>query len=145
MGSLLSRRNPRKALSLLYVYTHFSTKVWTSQLGAQIHCVPLPQYSDHLRLQCRERLLGSLADLTQLSIVTKTAEKAQRFTGMTSDGQLWLSRVVQIIQKLEQDSKHVALLSELDQDDREKLEHAHRTVTWLRKVRPRFTLLAISS
>jgi DNA polymerase phi len=135
MGSSLSRRNPIKALSLLYVHTQFSIKVWTSQLGTQIHCVPSPQYSDHLRLQCRERLLGSLADLTQLSIVTKTAEKVQRFTGITSDGQLWLSRVVQIIRKLEQDSKHVALLSELDQDDREILEHAHRAVAWLRKVR----------
>jgi DNA polymerase phi len=116
-----------------------------SQLGIQIHCVPSPPYSDHLRLQCRERLLGCLADLTQLSIVTKTAEKVQRFTGIASDGQLWLSRVVQIIRQLEQDSKHVAVLSELDQDNRENLEHAHRTVAWLRKVRPRFMLLTISS
>jgi DNA polymerase phi len=85
-----------------------------------------------------------LADLTQSSIVTKTAEKVQRFTGITSDGQLWLSRVVQIIRKLEQDSKHVTLLSELDQDDRRKLEDAHRTVAWLRKVRPRFVLVISS-
>jgi hypothetical protein len=105
--------------------------------------VPSPPYSDHLRSQCRERLLGCLADLTQLSIVTKTAEKVQRFTGITSDGQLWLSRVVQIIRKLEQDSKHVVLLSEFDQDDRGKLEHAHETVAWLRKVRLRFLFVFV--
>lgn len=99
-----------------------------------IHSVPSPPYSDHLRRQCRERLLGCLADLTQLSIVTKTGEKVQRFTGISLDGQLWLSRVVEIIRKLEQDSKHVALLSELDEDDRRKLEHAHKTVAWLKKV-----------
>jgi len=107
--------------------------------------VPSPPYSDHLRHQCRERLLGCLADLTQLSIVTKTAEKAQRFTGITLDGQLWLSRVVEIIWKLEQDSKHVALLSELDEDDRQKLEHGRRTVAWLRKVRLRFVFVVFSS
>jgi hypothetical protein len=113
--------------------------------GAQIHRVPSPAYSDRLRRQCRERLLCCLADLTQLSIVTKTAEKVQRLTGITSDGQLWLSRVVQIIRKLEQDSKHVALLSELDQDDRGELERAHRTVAWLSKVHPSFVLLVTSS
>jgi hypothetical protein len=134
-------------LDLCCMYTPlFPMKVfWLFQLGTQIHCVPSPPYSDHVRHQCRERLLGCLADLTQLSIVTKTAEKVQRFTGITSDGQLWLSRVVQIIRKLEQDSKHIALLSELDHDDRGKLEHACRTVAWLKKVRPRVVLLVSSS
>ena len=69
----------------------------------------------------------------------------QRFTGITSDGELWLSRVVEIIRQLEQDSKHVALLSELNEDDREKVEHAHRTAAWLREVRQRFVPLAFSS
>ena len=120
----------------------FPIKVWLSQQGIQIHSVPSPPYSDQLRRQCRERLLGCLADLTQLSIVTKTTEKVQRITGIASDGQFWLSRVVEIIRKLEKDSKHVALLSEFDEDDRGRLEHACRTVAWLRKVRPRFVLLS---
>jgi DNA polymerase phi len=126
------------ALSLLHT-------VWASQLGTQIRSVPSPPYSDHLRSQCRERLLACLADLTQVSIVTNTAEKVQRFTGITMDGQLWLSRAVDIIRKLEQDPKHVALLSELDEDDREKLEHAHTTVAWLKEVRRRSVLLVLSS
>ena len=113
-------------------------------ISTQIHTVPSPPYSDHLRRQCRERLLGCLADLTQLSIVAKTAEKVQKFTSISLDGQLWLSRVVEIIQKLEQDSKHVALLSDLDEDGRGKLERAFRTVAWLRKVRPWFVFLIIS-
>ena len=107
--------------------------------------MPSPPYSDHLRRKCRERLLACLADLTQFSVVTKTAEKVQRFTGITSDGKLWLSRVMQIIRELEKDSKHVALLSYLNQDDREKLEHAHRTVSWLRKVSLRFIFVVFSS
>ena len=107
--------------------------------------MPSPPYSDQLRVQCRERLLGCLADLTQLSAVTKTAEKTQKTSGTTSNGQLWVSRVVQMIRTLEQGSKNVALLSKLDQDDKRQLERAYETVSWLQNVRSRFALLASSS
>lgn len=140
----IKKKSQKSSIHAVCIPPLFLVQGWLSHLCAQIHCVPSPPYSDQLRRQCRERLLGCLADLTQSSIVTKTAEKVQRFTGITSDGQLWLSRVVQIIRKLEQDSKHVTLLSELDQDDRRKLEDAHRTVAWLRKVRPRFVLVISS-
>ena len=140
----IKRKSQKSSISAVCTPPLFSIKVWLFQLDTQIHSVPSPPYSDHLRSQCRERVLGCLADLTQLSIVTKTAEKVQRFTGITSDGQLWLSKAVQTIRKLEQDSKHVALLSELNQDERGKLDHAHRTVAWLRNVRPRFVFLAFS-
>lgn len=139
------KKSQKSSISAVCISPLFPVEVLLSQLGTQIHSVPSPPYSNHLRHQCRERLLGCLADLTQLSIVTTTAEKVQRFTGITLDGELWLSRVVEIIRKLEQDSKHVALLSELDEDDRRKLEHAYKTVAWLRKVRPRFVLLVFSS
>jgi len=104
--------------------------------------MPSPPYSDQLRRQCRERLLGCLADLTQLSAVTKTAETTQKTTGTTLDGQLWVSSAVQMIRTLEQGSKSVALLSNLGQDDRRQLEHACETVSWLQNVRSRFALLA---
>jgi DNA polymerase phi len=101
-----------------------------------------PPYSDQLRRQCRERLLGCLADLTQLSVVTKAAESTQKTTGATLDGQLWVSSVVEAIRTLEQGSKNVALLPNPGQDDRRQLEHACKTVSWLRNVRSRFALLA---
>jgi DNA polymerase phi len=141
----IKKKSQKSSISAVRILPPFPITVWLSQLGTQIHSVPSPPYSDHVRGQCRERLLGCLADLTQLSIVTKTTEKVQRSTGITWDGQLWLSRVVEIIRKLEQDSKHVALLSEIDEDDQGKLEHAHRTVAWLREVRPKFVLLIFSS
>ena len=110
----------------------------------QAHSMPSPPYSDQLRGQCRERLLGCLADLTQLSAVTKMAEKTQKTTGTTSNGQLWVSRVVQMIRTLEQGSKNVVLLSKLGQDDKRQLERAYETVSWLQNVRSRFALLAPS-
>ena len=144
-GTFTIKKKSQKSSISAVCIPPFPIKVWLSQPGTQIHSVPSPPYTDHLRRQCRERLLGCLADLTQLSIVTKTAEKVQRFTGIALDGQLWLSRVVEIFRKLEQDSKHVALLSELDEDDRGKLKNAHRTVAWLRNVRPRFVLFVFFS
>ena len=141
----IKKKSQKSSIRAVCILLPFPIKVCLSQLGTQIHSVPSPPYSDHLRLQCRERLLGCLADLARLSIVTKTAEKVQKFTGIALDGQLWLSRVVDIIWKLEQDSKHIALLSELDEDDRGKLEHARGTVAWLRKVHSRFVFLFFAS
>jgi DNA polymerase phi len=136
---IFSVKKKSKKSSISVVRTHlFPIKVYLSQLDTQAHRVPSSPYSDHLQRQCRERLLDCLADLTQLSAVTKTAEKTQKITGAYLDGQLWVSRVVYIIQNLEQDSKNVELLSKFDQDNRKVLERACGTVAWLRNVRPRF-------
>jgi hypothetical protein len=130
----------KEELDLCCTYTPLShqRKVYLSQLDTQAHRVPSSPYSDRLQRQCCERLFDCLADLTQLSAVTKPAEKTQKITGAYLDGQLWVSRVVYIIQNLEQDSKHVELRSKLDQDNRKILERACGTVAWLRNVRPRF-------
>jgi hypothetical protein len=53
--------------------------------------------------------------------------------GVTSDGQLWISRVLQTIRRLEQDSKHVELLSAFGSEDRGMLERACNLVTKLKK------------
>ncbi|KAH9048219.1 DNA polymerase phi-domain-containing protein [Lactarius hengduanensis] len=99
-----------------------------------VHKVPSPPFTDDLRRQCRERLLSCLTDLTRLSNVTQTADGAQRVTGVTSDGEPWVSRVLQTIRRLEQASKHVELLSGFDSKDREILERACNLVTNLKKV-----------
>ncbi|KAH8991045.1 DNA polymerase phi-domain-containing protein [Lactarius hatsudake] len=90
-----------------------------------VHKVPSPPITDDLRRQCRERLLSCLTDLTRLS---------NRVTGVTSDGEPWVSRVLQTIRRLEQASKHVELLSGFDSKDREILERACNLVTDLKKV-----------
>lgn len=143
-GFFIVKKKSQKSLISAVRITPLPYQSLVISTGTQLHSVPSPPYSDHLRRQCRERLLGCLADLTQLSTVSKTAEKVQKITGVTSDGELWISRVVQVIQQLEQDSKHVALLLEFDQEDRGKLVRARKTVDWLRKVRLRFVLLMFS-
>ena len=56
---------------------------------------------------------------------------------VTSDGQPWISRVLQTIRRLEQDSKHVEPLSEFGSEDRGILERACDLVTKLKKARLR--------
>ncbi|KAI9446728.1 DNA polymerase phi-domain-containing protein [Lactarius indigo] len=103
-------------------------------LNNPICTVPSPPFTDDLRRQCRERLLSCLADLTRLSNVTQTAVRAQRMMGVTSDGEPWISRVLQTIRRLEQAPKHVELLSGFDSEDRGILERACNLVTNLKKI-----------
>ncbi|KAF8274212.1 DNA polymerase phi-domain-containing protein [Lactarius quietus] len=98
------------------------------------HKMPSPPFTDDLRRQCRERLLGCLADLTRLLNFAQTVDRAQRMLGVASDGEPWVSRVLQTIRRLEQDSKHVELLSAFDSEDREVLERSCNLVTKLKKV-----------
>jgi hypothetical protein len=65
-------------------------------------------------------------------------------TSATRDDQLWISRVIQTIRKLERDNKHAVLLTELEQEDRERLERACRVAAWLREVRPGLVLFVAS-
>ena len=101
-----------------------------------------PPFTDDLRRQCRERLLGCLADLTRLSNVTQPADRAQRMLGATSDGEPWISRVFQTIRLLEEDSKHVELLLPFGPEDRGVLERSCNLVTKLKKAcrRPMFSI-----
>ncbi|KAI9456638.1 DNA polymerase phi-domain-containing protein [Lactarius psammicola] len=98
-----------------------------------VHKVPSPPFTDDLRRRCRERLLSCLADLTRLSNVTQTADRTQRMIGVTSDGEPWISKVLHTIHRLEQDPKHVELLSDFGPEDRGMLERACNLVTKLKK------------
>ena len=91
--------------------------------------MPSSSFTEGLRRQCRERLLSCLADLTRLSSVTQSANRLQRMIGVTSDGQPWISRVLQTIRQLDRDSKSVELLSAFGPEDRRILEHACNLVT----------------
>lgn len=62
--------------------------------------------------------------------------------GVTSDGEPWVSKVLQTIRRLERDSKHVEILPVFGSHDREMLERACNLVTKLKKacVRSNFYL-----
>lgn len=114
---------------------HLCKMLIITRWGPQVHKVPSPPFTDDLRRQCRERLLGCLADLTRLSNVTQPADRAKRTLGVTSDGEPWISRVLQTIRLLEQDSKHVELILAFGSEDRGLLERSCNLVNLVTKLK----------
>lgn len=47
----------------------------------------------------------------------KSGDKSSKISAVASDGVFWVSKVLSTIQTLEKDAKHVALLSEADDEE----------------------------
>ncbi|KAJ7063164.1 DNA polymerase phi-domain-containing protein [Mycena amicta] len=88
-----------------------------------LHKMPTPPFSDSLRQQCRDRLLACLADLNSRIKAVKVGgsvpdeDHTVKYAGITSGGDFWITKVLQSIDQLKEDAKHVVLLSEIDDDD----------------------------
>ncbi|GBE82630.1 hypothetical protein SCP_0410150 [Sparassis crispa] len=99
-----------------------------------LRSIPNPAFSDELRSACRDRLLSCLAELTGQSTVIKDDNKTTKMPAVASDGELWISRVLSTIEKLEQDTKHVKPLVEADEEDQRLRSNARQVVERLKKV-----------
>jgi DNA polymerase phi len=75
-----------------------------------------PAFIEELRAACCTKLLSSLADLTGSTVVTKTKDgKSTKATGVAADGTLWVSVVLESLEKFESDPKHIKPVAELDE------------------------------
>ncbi|KAI0648248.1 DNA polymerase phi-domain-containing protein [Trametes meyenii] len=100
-----------------------------------LRSIPTPAFSEELRSNCRERLLGCLAELTaQTTLVKVDDSKAAKVTAVASDGKFWVTRVLSTIEGLEKDAKHVRSLSEIDPDEAELRQKAHHILARLKDV-----------
>ncbi|KZT74012.1 hypothetical protein DAEQUDRAFT_661194 [Daedalea quercina L-15889] len=119
------------AIHGLFTVTKKSEKSPISALRS----VPAPQFSDELRKLCRDRLLSCLADLTgQAAVVEKDDKTVVKIPGAASDGRLWVDRVLATVEQLEKDTKHVAILTEVDEEDQALQEKARQLATRLKTV-----------
>ncbi|KAI8998993.1 DNA polymerase phi-domain-containing protein [Trametes punicea] len=99
-----------------------------------LRSVPTPAFSEELRKNCRERLLGCLAELTAQTTLVKEGDKTAKVTAVASDGRFWVSRVLSTIRNLEQDAKHVRPLSEVDEEEAELRQKAYQLLDRLKDV-----------
>ncbi|KAI0637371.1 DNA polymerase phi-domain-containing protein [Trametes polyzona] len=97
-----------------------------------LRSVPSPTFSEELRKNCRDRLLGCLAELTAQTTLVKDDGKAAKVAAVASDGRFWVSRVLATIQELEKDTKHVRPLSEVDEEETELRQKAHQILARLK-------------
>ncbi|KAH9929645.1 DNA polymerase phi-domain-containing protein [Amylocystis lapponica] len=99
-----------------------------------LHSVPAPPFSDELRKSCRGRLLNCLAELTGQSALIKGDNKTLKAPAAASDGELWVSKVLSTVERLENDTKHVKLLDEADEDVQQLRLKVREVIERLRKV-----------
>lgn len=62
-------------------------------------------------------------------------EKSTRATGVATDGESWISKILKTIDQLEGDTKHVALHKKPSLEARELRMRARETLSRLREVR----------
>ncbi|KAF5386843.1 hypothetical protein D9615_001886 [Tricholomella constricta] len=99
-----------------------------------LHSIPNPVFSDDLRQSCRSRLLSCIGDLNTQATVIKSGEKSLKVPAVASNGEFWIARVLQSLQNLELDSKHVSLQNPLEEHDSALCTKAHELATRLRTV-----------
>ncbi|EIW84995.1 hypothetical protein CONPUDRAFT_47531 [Coniophora puteana RWD-64-598 SS2] len=116
------------------VHGLFAIKKKTSHSPVKaLQSLPSPAFSDELRQTCRQRLLTCLAELTNQVTVIKTDDKAQKRTGVASDGEFWVAKVVSAVRTLQNDSKHATILQEVDEEDVNLREKAFQAIERLQK------------
>lgn len=84
---------------------------------SQLNILPSPPFSDNLRQACRARLLGCLGDLNAHATVVRSGENSMKVPAVTSNGELWLSKVLTTVQALEHDTKHVSSINNSDETE----------------------------
>ena len=100
---------PRGTLQSFFIFPIYSY--------LQLHTVPNPAFSENLRQACVGRLLACLADLSGQTTVVKSSEKSLKVAAVASDGEFWVAKVIDTIQALEEDTKHVSLLTQTEDEE----------------------------
>ncbi|KAL1709805.1 DNA polymerase phi-domain-containing protein, partial [Schizophyllum commune] len=100
-----------------------------------LHTAPNPPFSDALRKNCRERLMTCLADLTSQTITVKSDDgKPVKLSGTTTSGESWVVRVLSSIGTLEEDTKHVTPLVDVDEEEAQIRTKAKDLIAKLQKL-----------
>ncbi|KIK06531.1 hypothetical protein K443DRAFT_89113 [Laccaria amethystina LaAM-08-1] len=125
-------------LDWLALHGLFVVKKKSSKSPIQaLRSIPKPAFSEEHRQQCRSKLLTSLSNLNAQTIVVKSGklgEKATKASAVASDGKFWVAKVLETIQRLENDSKHVSSLAEADEDEQQLYVRAREVIETLRMV-----------
>ncbi|KAF9566303.1 hypothetical protein CPC08DRAFT_114924 [Agrocybe pediades] len=122
-------------LNWLVVHGLFIIKKKSSKSSiAPLRSIPSPAFSDDLRKACRLRLLTCLSDLSSQTTSVKQDDKVVKISAVASDGEFWISKVLNTVKALEEDKKHVELVVDIDEEESELFQKAQNIVTKLRTV-----------
>ncbi|KDN51531.1 hypothetical protein RSAG8_00076, partial [Rhizoctonia solani AG-8 WAC10335] len=105
-------------LELFILHGFFTVTKKNKNSGINLlHHVTKPPLSDTLRSTCRAKLFTILGDLcSQTKVVKGESGESTRVTSSATDGKLWITKAANIVEALEQDSSHVSLLAETEEE-----------------------------
>lgn len=128
------KKSKSSVAAVRVLFATFLSESATDSVSLKIRDVPQPPLSPESRKLCRNRLLTCIGELTGQTTVVKSDEKAVKSSASASDGELWLSKVLSMIQDLKSDRKHVLLLNELEEEDIALFGKVDELLTQLRAV-----------
>ncbi|WWD16543.1 hypothetical protein CI109_100970 [Kwoniella shandongensis] len=105
---------------------------------AALHAAPKPALSESTAAACRARFFSCLVELTTASVsqrATDESSKPTRQQGCDLSGKLWVRRAVETISALENDTKHVELVTDADEEIKVIRKGASATLTGLSKAK----------
>ncbi|WVQ94762.1 hypothetical protein IAU59_001843 [Kwoniella sp. CBS 9459] len=101
-----------------------------------LHTTPKPALSESTAAVCRARLASCLVELTTASVSQRGSDEAKtRQQGCDLAGKLWLRRALDTIFALEENKKHVELMTDADEEIKAIRKTAVATITALEKVK----------
>ncbi|EKM83025.1 hypothetical protein AGABI1DRAFT_118424 [Agaricus bisporus var. burnettii JB137-S8] len=96
--------------------------------------VAKPPFSDELQNLCRKHVLSCVSDLNNQISLVQSGNTAEKISAVASDGDFWVSRVLKTIALLEKDSKHLSILIEAGDEDRQLRQQAQELAERLKAV-----------
>ncbi|OAX39198.1 hypothetical protein K503DRAFT_690102 [Rhizopogon vinicolor AM-OR11-026] len=102
-------------------------------LLAALRVTPSTLASEDFRRTCRSKLLGCLADLTSQPTTSQKGDKASKEVTITVD-ESWISKVFAVVNNLDKDRKHVASLSEENEEEQPLIQQVYKTIENLKQV-----------
>ncbi|KAK8861548.1 hypothetical protein IAR55_002370 [Kwoniella newhampshirensis] len=103
-----------------------------------LHAAPKAALSESTAAACRARFFSCITELTTASVsrrATDDSTKATRQQGCDLSGRFWVRRAVEIISALEEDTKHVELMTDADEEIKSIRKGALATLAGLSKAK----------
>nr|ODO02406.1 DNA polymerase phi subunit [Cryptococcus depauperatus CBS 7855] len=104
-------------LDFLLVHGFFFIKHANKKCGiSAIHNIPRPSLGEVVAQGCRSKFFGCVVELSTAAVPRRVADEEPRQQGCDASGKTWLRRAVTTISSLEQDKKHLEVITDADDE-----------------------------
>ncbi|KAG9018922.1 DNA-directed DNA polymerase [Tulasnella sp. 427] len=133
------------ALQFLLVHGFFLVKKKSEDSEVELLRRAPPGFPDEIHSACRQQLYSCLAFLLRFHLpkatsgTSNTRADAPKVNGIANDGESWLAKSIRVIQILEKDERHAAVLREETTEDVDARKAVRKALKRLHKVPSRLS------